>query len=295
MILLALCIPWVRADDHLSQYLYADTRQLVRLVQDAADLVERKGTAAFPEFGEQGSRWLNEKYYFFIYDAEGTCVFHGASPELVGKNLLDFKDMHGKPVIRYITEIGRGPAPDANGWVFYLWPDKNGFMPKWKAAYIRKALAPDGHLYLVGSGIYDFKMERIFVQRNVQRAAEMLAREGKAAAYRAFRDLSSPFNFFETYVYVTDARGRTVVDPAYPEIQGRDLSGMRDAIGRPVMSEVVEKLRTRDEAWVQYLWPRPGAALPSRKLLYARKVQVGGETLILGSTFYLASPIWMKQ
>jgi len=292
---LLLLVPNARGEVGLSQYLYEDTKQLVRLVEDAAALMERDGTAAFPEYRKPGSRWLNEKYYFFVYDAGGTCVFHAVSPELVGRNLMGFRDMHGKPVIRYITDVGRQPARDANGWVFYLWPDKDGLMPKWKGAYIRKVVAPDGRQYLIGSGIYDPKMERVFVQQNVQRAAELLGREGKEAAFSAFRDLASPFSFLDTYVYVTDDQGRTVVDPAFPEIRGRNLTGMKDAIGRPVMAEVAGKLRTHDEAWAQYLWPKPGAALPSRKLVYARKIRVGGETLILGSTFFLASPIWMKQ
>ena len=34
--------------------------------------------------------------------------------------------------------------------------------------------------------------------------------------------------------------------------------------------------------------------LPSRKLVYARKVKLGDETLIVGSDFFLPTPIWMK-
>jgi len=42
------------ADDQLSRYLYEDTKRLVKLVEDAATLVERTGTAAFAEFGRKG-------------------------------------------------------------------------------------------------------------------------------------------------------------------------------------------------------------------------------------------------
>ena len=38
----------------------------------------------------------------------------------------------------------------------------------------------------------------------------------------------------------------------------------------------------------------PGKALPSRKFLYVRKVQVGGETFLVGSDFFPATPLWMK-
>ena len=36
------------------------------------------------------------------------------------------------------------------------------------------------------------------------------------------------------------------------------------------------------------------ARLTSRKLIYVRKVAVDGETLVVGSDFFLATPIWMK-
>jgi signal transduction histidine kinase len=88
--------------------------------------------------------------------------------------------------------------------------------------------------------------------------------------------------------------GHSRVDPAYPTMAGRDLTSFRDAIGRPVVKEMIAKLRTSDEGWVQYLWPKPGASLPSRKLVYIRKITVDGETLIVGSDFFLATPIWMK-
>lgn len=295
IILSLLCTAPLLAADRLSPYLYEDTKQLVRLVEDAAALMERNGTASFAEFGRKGSRWFNRSYYLFIYDINGTNVFHAATPELTGRNLMNLRDMNGKPVLRFITDIGRKPQRDANGWVFYLWQEQNEFLPKWKSAYIRKVVAPDGRIYLVGCGVYNIKIERVFIQENVRLAAELLVTAGKEAAFRAFRDPSSRFNFLDTYIYVMDARGRALVDPAFPRMQGRDLSNFTDAIGRPVTKEIISKLRTSDEAWVQYLWAKPGVATLSRKLAHVRRVRIGGETLFVGSDFFLATPIWMKH
>ena len=86
--------------DKLAPYAYEDTKDLVALVEDAAALVEEKGEAAFAEFAIQGSRWLNGQYYFFVYAPDGTSVFHPISPQLVGKNLMDLRDLNGKPVIK---------------------------------------------------------------------------------------------------------------------------------------------------------------------------------------------------
>ena len=296
IILAVLCsADHLHADDRLSRYMYEDTRQLVKLVEDAATLMERKGNAAFAEFGRKGSRWFDDQYFLFVYDSAGTSTFHATILELVGKNLMDLRDMNGKPLIRFITDVCRKPQQDAHGWVFYLWQEKNEFEPKWKSAYVRKVVMPDGMVCAIGSGHHHLKIEKVMVQENVQSAVDLLMAEGKQAAFKEFLSPASRHSFLNTFIWVTDERGRALVDPAFPEKEGRDLTLFRDAIGRPVMKEIIDKLRKNDEVWVQYLWPRPGAVAPSRKLAYARKVNVGEETFLVGSEFFLASPIWMKQ
>ncbi len=282
------------AEDKPFVYLYEDTRRLVALVEEAAALVEREGDRAFAEFNSKGSKWFIDQYYIFVYTIDGTCLFHPIQPELIGKNLINLRDMDGKPVVQFLVEVGRRPERHASGWVFYLWPDKTQLIPLWKSAYIRKVIGPGNKTYLVGSGVYNIKTERLFIEERVRMAADLLQAKGKDIAFQEFRNRASPFVFLDTYIFVLDLHGRTVVDPAYPTLNGRDLSTFEDAVGVPTIKEMLRKLRGADDAWVQYLWPRPGASLPSRKLIYVRKVKVGAETLIVGSDFFLATPIWMK-
>lgn len=206
------------------QYLYEDTKRLVTLVEDAAALMEKKGTAAFREFGVKGSRWLNENYYLFVYDISGTCLFQPINPKLVGKNLIQFRDMNGKPIVRTITDIGRRPERDASDWMFYLWEEGTQFLPRWKRAYVRKAIAPDGKVYLVGSGSYDLKIEKAFVKARVGLAVELIKSKGKEAAFSALKDPGTPFHFLNNYIFVMDSTGYACVDPAYPTLEGRDLT-----------------------------------------------------------------------
>ena len=282
------------AEEKAPAYVYEDTRQLVTLVEEAATLIEQKGDGAFKQFGVKGSKWWIDQYYIFVYAVDGTCLFHPIEPELIGKNLMTLRDMDGKPVVQMLTDIGRKAEKNASGWVFYLWPDKTQLTPLWKSAYIRKVIGPGNKIYLVGSGVYNIKTERSFVEERVRIAADLLRAKGKDVAFREFRNRASPFVFLDTYIFVLDMQGRAIFDPAYPTLNGRDLSGFEDAVGVPTMQEMLRKLGRSDEAWVQYLWPKPGASLPSRKLLYARKVTVGGETFIVGSDFFLATPIWMR-
>jgi signal transduction histidine kinase len=279
--------------DRLSHYTYEDTKQLVALVEDAAAEIEQKGEAAFKEFGVPNSKWFYDDYYLFVYTTDGTTAFHPIEPRLIGKNIIGLHDMNGKAVIRMITDVAKKPERDASDWVFYLWEYRTQLTPLWKSAYVRKAVAPDGTVYLVGSGLYNMKTERAFVQDRVELACEKLLAEGKDAAFKEFRDPASPFVFLGAYIFVLDEDGHTLVDPAFPTNAGRDLSDFRDAVGMPVIHELFNKLAKTDTAWMQYLWPKPGSPVPTRKLMYARKITVGGETFIVGSDFYLATPIWM--
>jgi hypothetical protein len=67
------------APDKLSGYAYEDTRRLVALVEEAATLMEQKGADALRDFGQKGSKWFTDPYYFFVYKLDGTCVFHPVS------------------------------------------------------------------------------------------------------------------------------------------------------------------------------------------------------------------------
>ena len=293
-----LLIVWGHSHPDLDKplpYLYEDTRQLVYYVEEAARLVEKKGPEAFQEFSVQGSRWLSGSHYLFIYDLNGVCLFHPAIPELLGKNLLDLRDMNGKPVGHWINEIGYRPEPDASGWIFYLWKAPTDLTPTWKNSYVRKAVGPGGRIYLVGSGVHHFKIESLFVRQCVDRAVELLKSQGKEAAFARFRDRASRFFFCDTYIYVLNTKGDCLVDPAFPTLERRDWTHFTDAVGHHVVQEMLHRLQDSDTAWVQYMLPRPGATMPSRKLAYLRKVKVNGETLIVGADFFQATPIWMKM
>jgi signal transduction histidine kinase len=290
-------IVWGRSQPELHKplpYIYQDTRNLVILVEEAAHLIEKRGPAAFREFAVRGSRWFNGNHYLFVYDIHGVCLFHPITPQLVGWNLLHFKDINGKPVVRWISDIGRHPEPDASGWLFYLWQAPTDLTPTWKMSYIRKAIGPGGKIYLVGSGLYHFKIEPIFVRRCVDRAAKLLKSQGERIAFARFRDRGSRFFFCNTYIYVMNDKGQCLVDPAFPHLEMRDLTICKDALGHHMVKEMLQRLKNHNTARVQYMIPRPGSTLPSRKLAYLRKVKVNGHTLIVGADFFQAVPIWMK-
>jgi hypothetical protein len=283
------------AEDGAVAYLYADNKQLVRLVEDAAALIERRGTGAFHDFSLKGSKWLYDERYIFVYDDRGLVAFHPIEPELIGQDLSHFEDIQGRPVIARMMEIARRPEPDASGWVFYLWEGTWHTRPQWKGSYVRKAIAPDGTVFLVGSGLYNIKIEKAFVEEGVDRAAELIHEVGTEAAFAELRRMSCPLHVLDAYIRVADDAGNVLVDPLFPSLaKKRNISEAVDFIGKNVFRETKAVLQDRDAAWTSFTVPKPGSGLPEKRLIYTRKVKHGGETLFVGASFTPASPIWLK-
>ena len=289
----AACAQHAAPPSDQAAYAYDDTKHLVALVDDAAASIRADGLAAScARFAKKGSRWYFGQYYLFVYGLDGTTVCHAASPSLVGKNLMGMRDINGKPIVREITDIGKEPQADASGWVFYLWQEQSQLGPSWKSAYVRK-VETGGRTYVVGSGLYQMRIEQAWVRQRVDEAARLLRTKGEKVAFRAFQDPASPFVFSDTFVFVLDAQGKTLVDPAFPTMAGRNLAAFRDAVGNQPVASALEALRTSDAVWMQYLWPSSSGS-PARKLIYIRKVVVDGRPLYVGTDFFLATPIWMK-
>ena len=178
-------------DPDITIYEYQQTKDLVSFVHEAAELFSERGEKAFPDFQKKGSKWFNEQRYLFIYDLKGVSVFHPMEPELEGKNLINLKDLDGKPVIRYLIET----VTEKNkpyGWIHYLWSEYGEIFPRWKSSYVLKVEDPSGKEYVIGSGIYDMRPERHFIVDAVDSAVELIRKKGK----RAFKEVGTKSSKF---------------------------------------------------------------------------------------------------
>ncbi|MFZ0790096.1 MAG: cache domain-containing protein [Chromatiaceae bacterium] len=276
-------------------YLYEDNKQLVRLVEDAAALIASHGTEVFESFSVEGSKWLRGERYLFVYTDQGDSIFHPIEPELEGQNLSQFRDIAGRPVVARMMEIGQRPEPDAAGWLFYLWEDPWHTQPRWKASYVHKATAPDGSVFLVGSGLYDVKIEKAFIEEAVDKAAQLIQTLGKEAAFTELRDIASAYHVLDAYIRVTDEEGNVVVDPLFPNLEKtRNVSEVSDLVGKKVFQEAKTHLQQREASWTSFTVPKRGSGLPEKRLGYTRRVNVGDETFYVGAAYVPASPLWLK-
>jgi signal transduction histidine kinase len=254
------------------------------LVRDGAAVLEKQGERAYPLFREKGSKWFRDDTYLFVWTMDGTRAFNAAIPEGEGLNVTELKDIHGRPIGRMILDAANSPSGE--GWIHYMYPEPGNIFPVWKSTFLKRVAFPAGRQYVVGSGIYNMKMDRAFIADLVDRAAALVAERG-AEAFSILRDRTGPFFFMDTYVFVDTPDGVELVNPAQPSVEGTNLKGLRDVKGKALADEYITAAMTRGSAWVEYYWYKPGSNTPARKQTYVRKVQCGDVTYIIGSGLYV--------
>jgi cytochrome c len=123
--------------------------ECVEIAEKAALFVQEKGTDyALKVFSTCKGPFIDRELYVFACSMNGVMMAHPYSRNLIGQNVADFKDSHGKAVF---SEFRRIAEERGSGWVDYHWrkPGEEGEFPK--ATYIKRVAA--SNLY-VGVGYY---------------------------------------------------------------------------------------------------------------------------------------------
>ncbi|MGE5174426.1 MAG: cache domain-containing protein [Betaproteobacteria bacterium] len=263
------------------------TEELVALVKGAVELVRTKGEAAFSDFRMSGSRWRREETYIFVVDPKGTMLVH-PDPAMEGKDEMELKDINGKPIIRGLIGAATTLPNKPEGWYHYEWPVPGGLLPRWKSSYVRLATAPSGRSYVVGSGIYNDRMERHFVVDMVKDAIGQIETNGRAA-FQLFHDPTGPFKAKDAYIFVFDRNGVDLVNPGFPNLEGRNLMDLQDTHGKQLVREMFKVVQTMGSGWVDYMWPKPGESFSTQKSAYVGKATLGDNWVLVGCGVYLAN------
>lgn len=228
---------------------------LMRLVREAAAVLEEQGDTAYPEFRVPGSKWFHDETYFFVVAMDGTRVFLAPNPEGEGKNVNGFKDILGRSYGRMTLDVASSPSGE--GWIHYMYPLPGGIFPAWKSTFVKRVTFPSGKQYAVGAGIYHMQMDKTFIEDVVNRAAALIAERGKEA-FTLLRDKTGPFVFMDTYVFVQSPGGTELVNPALPALEGRNLMDLRDLQGNAVIREQTARAMSDGNAWLELYWYKPG-------------------------------------
>lgn len=88
--------------------------------KDEAVSMVKKGVAAikseshdkaYAEFSDKDNKtWHNKDLYLVVYAMDGTVRAHGANAKMIGKNLIDLKDVDGKAFVKERVDLAKSHA-----------------------------------------------------------------------------------------------------------------------------------------------------------------------------------------
>ena len=262
-------------------------------VKDAIGQIDMKGANAFPLFHDPTGRFIVKNSYIFVFDMNGIVLVNSAFPILEGKDLLDMKDTNGKLLIQDMINLVQ---TQGSGWVDYMWPKPGDSISTQKSAYVSKAKMGDDWV-LVGSGVYladapkstpvAGKMTATELMNLVHEAASVFEKKGDEA-YPEFREKGTKWFNGDTYFFVWDMDGTRLFFAPEPGIEGRNMSGLKDNIGRPVGQMIIDTGKSPSgEGWIHYMYPEPGNIFPTWKSTFVKRVTFpSGEQRIIGCGVY---------
>jgi methyl-accepting chemotaxis protein len=111
------------------------------------------------------------------------------------------------------------------------------------------------------------KISRIEAQRNAIAAIKPMRYEGS------------------NYFWINDEHPTMIMHPMKPELDGTDLTSLKDPSGKAVFVEFVRAAQTAGGDAVYYLWPKPGQEQPVAKLSFVKRFAPWG--WVIGTGIYI--------
>jgi len=98
----------------------ATREECIAKCKEVAVVLQEKGReAAIAAVQDENGPFVWKDTYVFLVNTEGLMLAHPIKPGLVGKNIMNLKDVKGKMFVAEYVAIGRDKG---EGWVEYMWP-----------------------------------------------------------------------------------------------------------------------------------------------------------------------------
>jgi len=266
----------------LNEYEQEETRELVKLVCEAADLVEELGEAAFPEFRVENSKWYFDDIYVFVWSMDGMRYVYPRDISGEGHNMADLQDINGKPIGKMFIET----ASRGQGWVFYEWTVPGQEEPQWKSTFIKRATTPSGKEYLVGIGLYNMPVEKKFIEDMVFAAADLIKEVGLTEAQKRFRTKEDKYIFQNIYIFLNDIDGNELFNPVTSKTDNKFTQEQYEKVTNYYQNEIRSQLLNKRKVWMSYEWPDPKDNRFSRKDTFLHAIYVDEDQIVVGAGYY---------
>lgn len=121
--------------------------EAVAMVKKAVAYIKQNGKdKAMLEFSNPRGQFIDRDLYIAALDLNGLMLASGVNPKLIGKTLIDIKDMNGKSFVREEIELAKTKGV---GWVDFEWVNPVSQKMEHRSVYLERV-----DDYIVLSGVY---------------------------------------------------------------------------------------------------------------------------------------------
>ncbi len=115
-----------------------------------------------------------------------------------------------------------------------------------------------------------------------QQAGRLPEDEAKKFAVAAVRGLRYEG---DEYFFIMDLKSTLVMHPIKPELEGKDMSGVKDPKGNFLFRDMSALAKEKGQGYYTYFWPKPGQSEPVEKISYVKTFKEWG--WLVGSGIYV--------
>ena len=102
LLVLALAAPLAHADGN------ATKDEAVAMVKKGIVFIRSAGTdKGYAEITNKGGKFTDRDLYLVVYGLDGVVRAHGANEKMIGKNLIELKDVDGKAFVKERVELAQ--------------------------------------------------------------------------------------------------------------------------------------------------------------------------------------------
>lgn len=250
----------------------AEAKEASSLLAEAVAYLQKHGSdKSFKAFNDPKGGFVHGAKYVYIVGSNGIMYANGGAPDaLVGADVSDLHDAAGKPFVRELLDAAR---ENSAGVVEYRWLNRTNNRIESKTASFLKV-----GKYIVCVGYYIPRSAPEEAQALLEKAVAQVQQAGAAPAYRRFADPKGMFVRGDLYVFAIGIDdGKYRVSGAAPSLSGTDARDLRDAVGKPLVQEMIVLAKEKGSGTVDYVWRNPATNAVESKHAMIRRV---GDVLV---------------
>ena len=97
---------------------FASKEEAMAMVKKGVAFIKANGVdKGYAEISNKQGQFVDRDLYLVVYGLDGKCLAHGANEKQVGRDLIELKDIDGKPFVKERVELAK--AKPAGFWQDY--------------------------------------------------------------------------------------------------------------------------------------------------------------------------------